>query len=186
MELLCATCILVANNSNGSLKDCLPLVVASMIRRLGGEGVLSKVKVDNHSKHGDYAMRANDTGDTNLEGPNHAANDEEGSEDDISSMDNDDADDWDDEADVFNEDALVTEFGRFLEALCIHFPELSAASDSSEKLVQNPEKNKRNAGTPTLVCRRSLSVISWPGVPEESARVLSWVLDRHRNGTKQR
>jgi len=183
MELLCAGCILVGTDK---LKDCLPLVVASMMRRLGGEGVLSKVEKETAAVDpGNYAMLANDTTDTNLEGK--AEGDEEDEEDEdvaMSSMDDEDWDDWDDEADVFNEDALVTEFGRFLEALCSYFPELVVSSQDQSRSVDQPAESTAALSTaPAPVsCRKVVLTASWPGVPDESARVLNWLVDKHISG----
>jgi len=179
MELLCAACILVGEDNLG---DCLPLVTESMIRRLGGEGVLSKVEKEFETvATADYIMLANDTGDTSLEGK---AVDEDEEEEDVamSSMEEDDWDDWDDEADIFNEDALVTEFGRFLEGLCTNFPQLSAEQlPSGPVLAENRQGSKlvTSMAPPPLSCRRGAT--AWPGVTEESARVLNWLADKHLN-----
>jgi len=186
MELLCAACVLAGPTNLG---ECLPRVTTSMINRLGGEGVLSKVEKEFAplpAVSGDYNLLANDTGDTSLEGK---AVDEDDDEEDVamSSMEEDDWDDWDDEADVFNEDALVSEFGRYLEGLCANFPQLRGAADGisqASTAAASGAAGAEGAALPApLNCRRtSMPSGNWPGVSDESARVLNWLVDKHSRG----
>jgi len=183
MELLCAACVL----QSSKLGDCLSCVTEGMIGRLGGEGVLSRVEKEMTTPGDDYSMLANDTEDTNLEGTQVPPDGEEEEEEDVagmSSMDEDDWDDWDDaEDDIFNEDALITEFGRFLEGLTATFPELE------EKKEEPPSKANISAGgVPSLPStppalkvpgRKPLAKVVWPGVGEDSRRVLNWLVDKH-------
>ena len=101
----------------------------------------------------------------------------------MSSMEEDDWDDWDDaEDDIFNEDALITEFGRFLEGLRVTFSELEAKQEDHKEPAPAPP------GTPTLPStppalkvpgRKPLAKVYWPGVTEDSRRVLNWLVDKH-------
>ena len=108
----------------------------------------------------------------------------------MSSMEEDDWDDWDDaDDDIFNEDALITEFGRFLEGLCVNFPEAIESAEpsparipSSERLSELGRPVATPPGTPPKLKvpgRKTWNHIAWPGVSEDSSRVLNWLSDKH-------
>eukprot|EP00658_Telonema_sp_P-2_P047928 TRINITY_DN36487_c0_g1_i1.p1 TRINITY_DN36487_c0_g1~~TRINITY_DN36487_c0_g1_i1.p1 ORF type:complete len:373 (+),score=91.62 TRINITY_DN36487_c0_g1_i1:94-1212(+) len=165
LEVLAAACILT-----GELGRCMPRIAESMVLRLRREGVTSQVEQQKIEACSNLGMHSNetkvDTADSSDEG------DPGGDE----SSDWDD-DSWDDEAGVLSTDTLVCEFGKFLKAMSVHFPDINTIDKTQKSVGSGATPGKPSTSSVVeFLATSSSSPCCWPGLSDENARVLNWVL----------
>lgn len=166
MEVLGAACILLRD-----LEICLPGIADSMVLRLRREGVTSRVEQQKIEECSNLGMHSNETKVDTADSSEEA----EGAQDQTTSDWDDDS--WDDESGVVCIDTLVGEFGKFLMALSAHYPAINTTEGCASNLtgMVTPGKRPMNSVIEYLATSTT-SPCCWPGLSDENARILNWVL----------